>query len=419
MKGRIFRWAVLGVLAYMLLGLLIPPLLRPETEEADLVTEAAAGSPRVLALETNREALEWRLRVIESAEEELVLSTFKREDDETGRAMMAAVYDAAERGVHVRILIDGMNGQLRLTFSDAFHALAALDNVEVRYYNPVNVLKPWLWNYRLHDKYIIADGSAYILGGRNVNDLSFSENADANADRDVLVYETEPGADTSLAQLMAYFEQVWDMDCVREVSYAASEEGTAALESARLTVTAADFETSTLEADSVTLLANPAQAGTKAPVLFEALCQVMEAGQDVVIQTPYVICNTAMYQALESLCENRAVSLVTNSPATGANPWGCADLLNQQGKISETGLDLYLWYGDRSSHAKTVLVDDDVSVIGSYNLDMRSTYLDTELMVVIESQALNAQLRETMTQIQQESLLITPDGQETPGPAFT
>ncbi|MCC8357003.1 MAG: phospholipase D-like domain-containing protein, partial [Oscillospiraceae bacterium] len=80
---------------------------------------------------------------------------------------------------------------------------------------------------------------------------------------------------------------------------------------------------------------------------------------------------------------------------------------------------MYRWYGERSIHAKTVLVDDTVSVIGSYNLDMRSTYLDTELMLVIESPALNAQLRETLEQTERESLLITPDGQEIPGPACT
>ncbi|MCC8357002.1 MAG: phospholipase D-like domain-containing protein, partial [Oscillospiraceae bacterium] len=298
MIKRVLRVALLCLCAYILLGLLLPPLFRPETDESALVIQDTAGAPHVLALETNEEALEWRLRVIESAEEELVLSTFKWEDDETGRAVMAAVYDAAERGVHVRILIDGMNGQLRLSSSEAFHALAALENVEVRYYNPVNILKPWLLNYRLHDKYIIADGSAYILGGRNVNDLSLSGNADANADRDVLVYETEPGEDTSLAQLMAYSEQVWDMDCVKEVSWSPSDkrltQGVSELEAARMEATAADFEASTLEAASVTLLSNPAEAGTKAPVLFESLCAVMAEGEDVVIQTPYIICTRGM-----------------------------------------------------------------------------------------------------------------------------
>lgn len=38
----------------------------------------------------------------------------------------------------------------------------------------------------------------------------------------------------------------------------------------------------------------------------------------------------------------------------------------------------------QSLHTKTILVDDHISMIGSYNLDLRSTYLDTELMLVID-----------------------------------
>ncbi|MCD8117648.1 MAG: phospholipase D family protein [Oscillospiraceae bacterium] len=421
MIKRVLRVAVIVLCVYVLLGVLIPPLLRPEAEADALAIGETAGTPRVISLETNEEALQWRLQVIGEAEEEIVLSTFKWEDDTTGRAVMAALYDAAERGVHIRILIDGMNGQLRLTSSEAFHALASLENVEVRYYNPANILKPWRLNYRLHDKYIIADDTVYILGGRNVNDLSLSENEDANADRDVLVWETEPGTDTSLAQLMAYFEQVWDMDCVKAVSYHTSDEqlarGLSQLEAARMEYQTEDLETATLEADSVTLLSNPAQAWTKAPVLFESLCQVMEAGENVVIQTPYIICGRQMYQALTALASGRTVSVITNSPATGANPWGCSDILNQQKKISAAGADTYLWYGDRSSHAKTVLVDDDISIVGSYNLDMRSTYLDTELMLVIESSALNARLRELYGGLQEESLLVTAGGEELTGAA--
>ena len=38
-------------------------------------------------------------------------------------------------------------------------------------------------------------------------------------------------------------------------------------------------------------------------------------------------------------------------------------------------------------HTKTMLIDGSTSIVGSYNLDLRSTYLDTELMLVIDSPA--------------------------------
>ena len=41
---------------------------------------------------------------------------------------------------------------------------------------------------------------------------------------------------------------------------------------------------------------------------------------------------------------------------------------------------------------ESILIDDDLSLIGSYNLDMRSTYMDTELMLCVQSKELNQEL---------------------------
>ena len=54
---------------------------------------------------------------------------------------------------------------------------------------------------------------------------------------------------------------------------------------------------------------------------------------------------------------------------------------------------------DYPVHTKAVLLNDRLSVVGSYNLDMRSTYLDTELMLVIDSEKLNQQIHETESDI--------------------
>ena len=50
---------------------------------------------------------------------------------------------------------------------------------------------------------------------------------------------------------------------------------------------------------------------------------------------------------------------------------------------------MYECIADHSLHTKTILVDDRLSAVGSYNYDMRSTYLDTEMMLVIDSPELN------------------------------
>ena len=75
---------------------------------------------RVLCIDDNLDALIWRLRVIEAAKEELIFVTFDTEDDLSGRALMAALLHAADRGVRVRILIDGISARLHQKKNDCF-----------------------------------------------------------------------------------------------------------------------------------------------------------------------------------------------------------------------------------------------------------------------------------------------------------
>ena len=149
----------------------------------------APAAERVCLVDGNEEALRWRLRLIRSAQSEIILSTFDFRIDESGSDVVAALLDAAERGVQVRLLVDGMNAQLHLQGSAAFQALAAHENAEVRFYNPLRLT--WLWsaNYRCHDKYLIIDHSAYLMGGRNTSDLFLGSGGTTrqNMDRDVVV----------------------------------------------------------------------------------------------------------------------------------------------------------------------------------------------------------------------------------------
>lgn len=101
-----------------------------------------------------------------------------------------------------------------------------------------------------------------------------------------------------------------------------------------------------------------------------------------------------MYDDLSALGEKDIpVEIITNDVASGANPWGCTDYLNQKKNIWETGVKVYEFMGSHSCHTKAVLIDDRMSIIGSYNLDMRSTYQDTELMLAVDSPELNALVR--------------------------
>ena len=55
------------------------------------------------------------------------------------------------------------------------------------------------------------------------------------------------------------------------------------------------------------------------------------------------------------------------------------------------------------------MIGNDLSVVGSFNADMRSAYLDTELMLVIESEEVNAALRQESVQYIDQSRLALHD----------
>jgi putative cardiolipin synthase len=128
---------------------------------------------RAAYIDDNMDALLFRLRMIEDAREEIILSTFDFNDDEAGRDIMASLLHAAEEGVSVRIIVDGISGFLDMRNQPSFLALASHENVSVKIYNPVNLLLPWKLQARLHDKYLIIDKND-VSSWRQKYDQSFS-----------------------------------------------------------------------------------------------------------------------------------------------------------------------------------------------------------------------------------------------------
>ena len=170
---------------------------------------------RAVVIEDNSEALIERVRLIKSAKERILFSTFDFRSDISGKVVLAALLDAAERGVKVQIVVDGVSGRLRMGQNPYFFALSSHPNAEIRIYSRINLLVPWKLMGRMHDKYIIADNSAYILGGRNSFSYFLGEwPGHKNYDRDVLVYNAKGGKESSLYQVEAYFNEIWNLDCM-------------------------------------------------------------------------------------------------------------------------------------------------------------------------------------------------------------
>ena len=140
------------------------------------------------------------------------------------------------------------------------------------------------------------------------------------------------------------------------------------------------------------------------------------AKERVVLHTPYAVLSNDMYQGMKEISETGVdFTMLINSVENGDNIVASSDYLKNKGKIIDTGVQIYEYDGGESYHGKSILIDDDISIVGSYNLDLRSTYVDTELMLVVDSKELNKQLEGYMDKLQQDARkVIDEDTYETP-----
>ncbi len=425
LKSLFLAWII-----YMAVSLLIPPLFHKrvpgDAGNEDNRTGYGEARERVRSIDNNMDALLWRLRLIEAAREKVVLCTFDFRDDNGGRDMMSALFHAAGRGVQVQIMVDGINGMLYLNGSGNFRELANHENVQVKFYNPVNLVMPWRNNYRMHDKYLIADDFAYILGGRNTDDLFLGNYTDSyNEDRDILVYEAAPGEGRSYRQLLEYFEKIWELPCAKP--YQKKDHGRGTLEEHYADLrekypeafTETVWEEATMETNGIELCTNPMEPKNKQPLLWKRMVEEMKKEEDIFIQTPYIICSRDIYRDLTDVCsQGRKVEIITNAVESGANPFGCTDYLNQKEKIYKTGVHVYEYAGGQALHTKTILPGDELCIVGSCNLDMRSIYLDTEMMLFIESKELNECIRSQGEELKKQSRHHYPDGRAEDGESY-
>ena len=219
---RILPVVFLCYAVYLLLGMWLPFLFQPGVSKEfqrgfDKSGFYGTGSvDRAALIDDNVAALEIRIRMIEEAQKRLIFTNFDIRDCESGRDVAAALLAAAERGVQVQVLTDGMNGLVSMASSPVFYALGAHPNIEIRFYNTPNPLMPWTFNGRLHDKYILSDDRLLLAGGRNTFDKFLGDyvpDPEKSHDLDILFYNSAAGTADSgesvLHQVEQYFQMVW------------------------------------------------------------------------------------------------------------------------------------------------------------------------------------------------------------------
>lgn len=438
-SGKIKMWKpvttiLVFVLVYVSVNLAIAVIGSYRQPEYDGDKQAAMwntdGTERAVIVEDNSEALLSRVRMIQNAQSEIILSTFDFMSDESGRIMLGALCGAADRGVKVNVLVDGFDGVLHTKWNPYFYALSAKENVSFMMYNEINPFTMYKGMARMHDKYLIVDRQIYMLGGRNTFNYFLGDYSDyKNYDRDVLVWRSTPAEEqekASVNELSAYYETVKnsgecsrsaygkslaDRYCVKHAAERIVQDYEKYCSEHEELLENYSYEDNTFPVESIALLSNPVNAGVKEPVVWHKLMSLIGSAEDSVkLHTPYIICNDMMYDTLRDAAAGKNVTVMTNSVANNGNSFGAADLEKNRDRMLDTGVTLLEYDGGVSYHGKSMVIDDDISVVGSFNMDMRSAYLDTELMLVIKSNELNAQLRGIMSEYEKSAVTALPDG---------
>ena len=423
---------IVVIIAVVLIPYLKHPKITEETKKNFSVEkfygESASGE-RAKIIPENGEALEERIRMISQAKEEIILSTYDIKADISGKQVLAALLDAADRGVKVSIVTDGVPYVTSIWGNPYFLALAGQENVEIKIYNPLRFWQPWKLMGRLHDKYLIVDRSMYILGGRNTYDFFLGDQPGyQNYDWDILVCVPEGKKDTSLEQVRDYFSSVWKIsDCKLygkspiwkwnpSVKTAEGELRRRYKEIAKEHpdwIMEKDYTEETVEVKKMTLLSNPTHVYAKEPVVFYEMTELMkQADHEVLFHTPYIICNDWMMRQLVEVCEGeKEIRMMTNSVANNGNPFGAMDYRRNRGKIIDTGVQIMEYDDGVSYHGKCFTIDGRLTGIGSFNWDMRSAYLDTELMLVADSEELTRQMNQAMAKYEEKALKVVDESQ--------
>lgn len=390
-------------------------------------------------LEDPDDAFQERLRVLSRAKERIVISSFAFKNDSCCMKLFSVILNAAENGVQVQIFADGTTGFLDMRDSILYKTLANHENIQIKIYNPINVLTPWTLNARMHDKYILVDDTYLILGGRNTSSyfLGRTNLNNLSYDRDVLIYNTDSQGkrndESVIFQVYDYFDSVWNYKYSKKydskIDSGEQTKSTQMLEELHSTYQqlltespdifneeSYDYIEHTVGTNKITLISNPIEAENKEPLLWYQLSELMKSAEyRVYIHTPYAVPSTSMYQTLKLLSSTlEEYDILLNSVAVGDNFMASSDYYSTKYDLLDTGITVHEYQGDYSMHDKTILIDDDISIIGSYNLDMRSTYMDTETMLVIHSERFNEIVTNAIKEMEDNSLTLDKNGNYLP-----
>lgn len=383
---------------------------------------------RVMMLDSGADAYFHRLSAIEQAEEQILFSSFSTHAGETTNHFFSALIKAADRGVKVKILLDAkfawINGD-----NGVEDVLINHDNVELYFFNKFNFFKPYLLNISMHDKFLCVDDKILIFGGRNVGDKYYDYEGYGGRysyDREVLVYNADGKVDSGRAteQVKSYFKTLTDNKlCYKKEKISEKRAKNAEITEQNLLASYSryfaehienklpDYTAITYPVNRITLITNPVNGKKKEPWVAYQLLQLALDNDKALIQSPYTVLTKKHLKILKDLCGKTDVTLLTNSMGSTPNLPAFSNYYLKRDNVLKTGINIYEYQGAGASiHAKSVLIGDRFTAVGSFNLDERSIHLDTESMLVIDSKPFAEAAYDCLENYLDKSLKVNADG---------
>lgn len=365
-------------------------------------------------------------------------------DDEAGILMLKDLWEAAERGVKVRLLLDDMNGSP--TLDHLLSHFASHRNISVRLANPaiyrkfrpLNLaLHPLRTNRRMHNKSMTFDGKFSIIGGRNIGNEYLNNSTNNFADLDVLLTGTV--VDDVSDSFYDYWQSPMSYDIetlvtnqtpfsipqfalLDQQAKSQADKESQILKSYRHALKTAKIGQELLNHSvpfrfaDIHFLADPADKLTpqKTPETFLIHQLRSHFGQPKhtfsVISSYFVPTRDGVAGLVALAKTGVKVQILTNSYRATDVGMVHSGYAHWRKDLLKAGIKLYELKATATStnntqapkksrgqstaslHAKAFAVDNHLTFIGSYNLDPRSANINSELGVVIHDELLATQL---------------------------
>lgn len=393
----------------------------------------------------NEDGLRSRLMLIDSARRSIDLQYYLWYGDNAGRLLAKRLIDAADRGVRVRLLVDDLTTVLEdagsVTVRD--HVAALMDahpNVEIRLFNPwtrrglAGRIDEGLddferINQRMHNKSLIVDNRAAIVGGRNIGDEYMGLNETFNF-YDIDVVGIGPVARQASEVFDAYWNSHWVMPVsalripvtAEDRAQAQAELITGLMEGQALEGIAIAPQSwsaelaalpQALHVGSSEMHSDLPTDGAIEHVMLEQIHAMIDgAERELLIVNAYIIPAEPSVDVLRELhARNVEIKILTNSLASHDVPAVNSHYKKWRRPMLEAGAELYEIRHDAAIkpiaadtppidarfmglHSKAMAIDRERVYVGSMNFDPRSAAINTEMGVFIESEALAESLAE-------------------------